>query len=378
MSKESTDVEFLKKRILEDGVTEQQLKILLIEMDNESKSLGKYRKISESTKLQRIIGERGISITVQPTISSENTNEFQQYLKYRELAREGCSFMWESLKPKIKDLVDKIEKVEIEEKYSRAKSDGDQENINYYEKEEYKKDVEDFLNEKTTMTDFIYPNLLKIIKELDENYFPSLVDKDDSWKNPKDYENLYAQDVGHFDVVPKLIKEIFQMTYRAFLSNGRSKKVSYPDVDNIYAVHQAFENENTFLRYPAEKRRSQQYKGHRKSVISRGTFCKDDYVPPWYTDYKAKNEFQQFFAGSISFIDGIRNYEAHKEGPAKTLFQEANRYIKDPLTQMSSPTNYIILANSSSIILYELMEICQVWLDSKVIEKRALDGKITT
>jgi hypothetical protein len=378
MSKESTDVEFLKKRILEDGVTEQEIKILLKEMDNESKSLGKYRKIGAYTKLQRIIGERGISITVQPIISSENTNEFQQYLKYRELAREGCSFMWESLKPKMKELIDKIQKVEIEEKLAQAIDDKDQEIINYYQKEEYKKDVEDFLNEKTTMINFIYPNLLKILKELDENYFPSLVDKDDSWKNPKDYENLYAQDVGHFDVVPKLIKEIFQMTYRAFLSNGRSKKVSYPDVDNIYAVHQAFENENTFLRYPEGKRTNQQYRVYRKKVKMDGRWCNDDYIPPWYTDYKAKNEFQQFFAGSISFIDGIRNYEAHKEGPAKTLFQEANRYIKDPLTQMSSPTNYIVLANCSSIILYELMEIFQVWLDSKVIEKRALDGQFTT
>jgi hypothetical protein len=377
MSKESSNVEFLIKRILDDGVTKQELKILLKKMDEESKVLGKYRKVSESTKLQRIIGERGISVTIQPTISSENTNEFQQYLKYRELAREGCSYMWESLKPKIKDLIDKIEKVEIEEKLSQAIIDGDQEIINYYQKEEYKKDVDDFLNEKTTMTDFIYPNLLKVLKELDEDYFPSLVNKEDSWKNPKDYEDLYAQDMGYFDSIPKTIKEIFQLTYRAFLSNGRSKKISYPNVDNIFSVHQSFENENSYLRYPEGKRSHQQYRAFSKKIKNHGRILYDDYTSPWYTDFKGKNEFQQFFAGSISFIDGIRNYEAHKEGPAKTLFEEANRYIKDPLTQMSSPTNYVILANSSNIILYELMEIFQVWLDSKVIEKRALDGKFT-
>ena len=106
--------------------------------------------------------------------------------------------------------MDKIQKVEIEEKLSQAKSEGDQENIKYFENKEYIKDVEDFLNEKTTMINFIYPNLLKILKDLDETYFPSLVDKDDSWKKPKNYEELYFYDIGFFDSIPKQLKEIFQ------------------------------------------------------------------------------------------------------------------------------------------------------------------------
>jgi hypothetical protein len=364
MSKESTDVEFLKKRILEDGVTEQQLKIMLKEMDNESKSLGKYRKVSESTKLQKIMGERGISVLVQPIISLENTNEFQEYLKYRELAREGCSFMWESLKPKIKDLIDKIEKVEIEEKLSQAK---DTDDINYYKKGEYKKGVEDFLNEKTTMTNFIYPNLLKILKRLDEDYFPSLVNQDENWKNPKNYEELYNCDIGFFDSIPKQLKEIFQDVFKAFLEFGRAKYEKYPRGDSLKKPFETFGIENIRLRYPegrSHERYFYQYQGQPRD---------------WYTNNERSNEFQQFFAGTINFIDTIRNYEAHKSvGDSKTLFEFADRYIKDPLTQMSSPTNYIVLANSSNIILYELMEIFQVWLDSKIIEKRALNGKFTT
>ena len=367
MSKKLDDAEFLKEKILASGVSKKVLNKLYKEKQSDSGISKRYSKVSDATIYQNILGDLGISLISQPTVSTSAKSDFQKYLEYRESTRETCLYVWESLKPKIYDLINKVEKVEIEEKLSKAQTDSDQSRIDYFRKNEYKNDVQEFLDEKTTTTEFIYPELIKATNLLENQYVASLLIHDDDWKNPKDYDELYNLDAGLFDAVPKIVKEIFHTIYRAFLQIGHSKYESFPRSSNTFQPHKSFEQENIRLRYP--NGRVNPYRAPTRP-------------PPynqWYHDRAAPDEFLQCFSGIVSFIDSLRNFEAHKEdGDTKQRFNLADRYIKDPLTNMSSPGNFVVLANNSINFLYEFIEIIQIWLDSKKIEKKALSGRIPT
>ena len=52
-----------------------------------------------------------------------------------------------------------------------------------------------------------------------------------------------------------------------------------------------------------------------------------------------------------------------KQDPnSKDAFDQCGRVIRDPLTNMLSPGNFIILANNSINVIYEVMEIIQIWI----------------
>ncbi len=366
MSKKFDDADFFKEKILANGVTKKELAKLYKEKQSDSGISKRFAKVSDTTIYQNILGDLGISLISQPTVSTSTKSSFQQYLEYRESTRETCLYVWESLKPKIYDLINKVEKVEIEEKLSKAQIDSDQPRIDYFKNKEYKNDVEKFLDEKTTMTEFIYPELIKATNLFENQYVPSLLIHDEDWKHPKDYDELYNLDSGLFDAVPKIVKEIFHTIYRAFLQTGHSKYESFPRSSNVFQPHKSFERENIRLRYPNGRTNPYRAPSYKQ-------------LDEWYHDMAAPNEFLQCFSGIISFIDSLRNFEAHKEdGDTKQRFNLADRYIKDPLTDMSSPGNFVVLANNSINFIYEFMEIIQIWLDSKKIEKKALSGRIPT
>ena len=51
-------------------------------------------------------------------------------------------------------------------------------------------------------------------------------------------------------------------------------------------------------------------------------------------------------------------------------FEQADRKITEPFTKIPHPGNYIMLANLSMSCVYEIIELMQIWIDSKKIGKK--------
>lgn len=361
MSKTFDESELYREKILESGVSKKELQKLEKEKKTElKKSLGKHGKIDDKSILFLIAKERGIVLVSTSTITTENKSDFERYLDYRDSTRETCLYVINTLEPKIDDLIKQVEIIEVNEKLLIAKSKSDTTKIDFLKNKEYVQLGLEYLDEKIASTEFIHHDLLMVKKYINSYLIPSLFKNDDDWIRPKDYNELYNIDLGLFNDVPKFFKEIMDTVYLSFLRLGHRKYVSQlPTSSNFFQMHKTFENENSFLRYP--NGRTPPYNPPKR------------YDPPefWVRDFTAPNEFLQFFSGTVSLIDSFRNFEAHKRNASsKDAFDQAGRVIKDPLTDMQSPANFIILANNSVNLIYEIIEVIQIWLDSKAIEKK--------
>jgi len=356
MSKKFDEVQLYKEKILESGIPEKKLKQLIKEKKTEKNQILGKNAIDDKGALSLIAGDLGISLVPQSSISTKPKSELERYLDYRDNTRETCLYILETLEPKIDDLIKQVKKIEIDEKLKNAESNGDNQQIDFLKNKKYKELEEKYLNEEIAYTEFIYHDLLKVKKLINSQLLPSLFKNDDDWIRPKDYTALYKTDSGLFEDIPKLFKEIMDAAYTAFLRQGHRKHIStLPNVSGFFQIHQTFENENSYIRYNG---RNNPYRSPTSNPAH------------WVRDITAKNEFLQCFKGTVELIDSFRNYDSHKQNTTfKDRFDLANRVIKDPLTGMSSPGNFIILANNSVNLIYEIMELIQVWLDSKEIEK---------
>lgn len=361
MNKKFDESQIYREKILESGISKNELEKLEKEKRiSLRQSLGKIGKIDDKALLLLIAKEQGIVLATSSSIPLEEKSDFEKYLDHRDNTRETCLYVLQALEPKLDDLIKQVEVIEVDEKSNEAKRNSNQQKIDYLKNKEYNQDGKDYLNGKIASTEFIHHDLLMVKQYLNSLLIPSLFKNDEDWIRPKNYDELYNIDLGLFDDVPKLFKEIMDTTYLAFLRTGHRKHVTQlPTSSGFFQMHKTFENENSYLRYT-----------NGRTI---------PYVPPktrdppefWVRDYTAPNEFLQFFSGTVSLIDSFRNFEAHKRNASfKDAFDQAGRVIKDPLTDMMSPANFIILANNSVNLVYEFMELIQIWLDSKAIEKK--------
>ena len=65
-----------------------------------------------------------------------------------------------------------------------------------------------------------------------------------------------------------------------------------------------------------------------------------------------------------------RDHHAHSADYVKRKFKKAGRKVYDPLTEIEIPSNYIMLANLCISCVYEIIELMQIWIDSKKIGKK--------
>ena len=119
--------------------------------------------------------------------------------------------------------------------------------------------------------------------------------------------------------------------------------------------NEEFERENSRIRYPK----------------------KNPYGDPNSSDRRdfditlASREFQEFSKGVIYNLQSNRNYITHhKSEPARYRFDKAERSISEPFTKIPHPGNYIMLANLSMSCVYEIIELMQIWIDSKKIASK--------
>ncbi len=359
MSKKYDESELYREKILENGISEKELQKLVKEKKSDlKKNLGKHGKIDDKSALFLIAKERGIVLISSSTIVLEDKSDFERYLDYRDSTRETCLYLINTLEPKIDDLIKQVEKIEVAEKLVIATKNSNQTMIDFLNNKEYDELGIEYLDRSIASTEFIHHDLLMVKKYIDSLLIPSLFKNDEDWIRPKDFDSLYNIDLGLFDDVPKIFKEIMDTVYLAFLRTGHRKHVIHlPTSSGFFPMHKTFENENSYLRYA----------NGRASPYNSPTSRSED----WVRDHSAPNEFLQFFSGTVGLIDSFRNFEAHKRNASfKDAFDQAGRVIKDPLTGMLSPGNFIILANNSINLIYEFMEIIQIWIDSKKIEKK--------
>ena len=357
------EAKFYRDAIIDSGITPKELKKLEKDKKQSLKDkLGKLGKIDDKSILQLIAKELAITLVPKSTSPIQNKSDFEKYLDSRNNVRETCLYVIETLEPKLDELIKNVEEIEISEKLKEAQDQSDQNKIDYITNQEYDEDGQKYLNDDIGPTEFIHHDLLYVKKMLMEQLKISLFKEDNDWKQPKDWDALYNIDLGLFTEIPTLFKDIIGLAHLAFLRTGHRKHIeTIPTTSSFFQTQKTFENENSYVRYPKNKR-TPPYRAPTSGPIENRV---------WVRNHAAPNEFLQCFVGAGELIDAFRNFQAHKNDPLiKDRFDQAGRVIRDPLTNMLSPGNFIILANNSINVIYEVMEIIQIWIDSKNIEKK--------
>lgn len=276
--------------------------------------------------------------------------DLDEYLDFRDSTRINTMYIIKKLGTKITNLISNVKTIEICEKTTYAENSKNSDKIQYFKNKEYENDENEILEGNIAKTEFIYHDLLKMKKNLDDELVPSIFKNEDEWIRPENLEQLYFQDIGLFNAVPIMFKECLENVYLGFLRSGHAKYAKLPSGNALYKLHEEFSKECLHLRY---KKRTHTY-----------LMNKDGDWPR-----ESTNEFAQFFVGSLNLFDSFRNFDAHKKNPkARDGFEFAQRVIKDPITGMDAPGNFIVIANNVINLYYQIIEIIQIWIDSKVIE----------
>ncbi len=325
MSDKNDEVSNLKEKILEEQkISEKDLKKLIDSKKKELKiTLGTSGKISDKAALQLIAQQDfGMSLIPQSKVSLKPKSAFDQFLELRDNARETSLYIWESLRPTIDLLIETVKK-----------EDSD-----------------------------IHKLLLDADKFLATIAIPSIFKTEDTWIHPKDLNDLNQEDIPKLMSAPEIFRQFFNKVYTAFLSNAQH--VSIDSTKGLFSIHQAFENENKPIRYPNQKKNPYYDEKYAEKLK------KEKKIYNWTWNYETSNEFLQCYYGMESLIDSMRNFNIHSNDmKTKIRFNKAGRPIKDPLTGMDSPGNFITLANLSIYAIYQYIEIIQIWIDSKIIGK---------
>ena len=328
------EIQDLKIIIIQElGITEKELdKIVLNKKKELIKKLGKSGKIDELGTLQLVAQQNyGISTIPQQKISKKIKTTFQQFLDHRDNAREMFLYSWYNLKPEIDMLLMKIKQ-------------------------------EDSV---------IYSSLQKADEFLSGIVIPSIFKNDDDWFQPKNVEELYAEDYQRMDSGPELLRKFFNKIYGGFLIN--TQYASIDDAKGLYSIHIQYLIEVKNIRYPNKGKNP--YYNHElaNNLASRRKYY------DWTSSIGTSNELLQCFNGTLSQIDSMRNFGTHRDDvTTKSRFNKANRELKDPLTgTIESSGNFITLSNLFINAIYFYMELMQIWLDSTTIGKQSTGVKKT-
>ena len=87
--------------------------------------------------------------------------------------------------------------------------------------------------------------------------------------------------------------------------------------------------------------------------------------------YKSSYELLEYHRGILESVKSQRDFQTHvTDLVAPAQFNKAGRDVADPLTKITLPTNYIMLSNFSISCVYEIIELMQIWIDSKKIASK--------
>ena len=172
------------------------------------------------------------------------------------------------------------------------------------------------------------------------------VETDLDKEQPKNLKELTIQEMGVLEQLPEVFKKVLKQVYKAFLPKTVINDAKL-DAEGFHRINILFQEVNTNIRYP----KGSPYIGTQK------------YKAPW--------EFFEFNTGVVYNLMSNRDHHAHSaDFMAPRYFKKAGRKVYDPLTDIEIPSNYIMLANLSMGCVYEIIELMQIWIDSKKIGKK--------
>lgn len=324
--KKLDEVQILKDKIIKEAkISKIKLNNLMSEKRKELKiTLGSSGKIDDIGILYLIAQQNfGMPLVSTPKISIKPKSSFQQFLDHRDNSRETSLYIWNNLRVEIDSLLEKVKKEDI--------------------------DVHKFL--------------IDADKFLITIAIPSIFKTDETWFQPKDLDELSREDIPKLMSAPEIFRQFFNKVYTAFLNNA--KYASIDSTKGLFSIHQAYENENKHIRYPNDEKNPYFDKEFAEKLKLKGKSY------DWTWNYETSNEFLECYYGMESLIDSMRNFNIHNNDMKyKIRFNKAGREIKDPLSGMSSPGNFITLANLSIYAIYQYIELIQIWLDSRIIGRK--------
>ena len=140
--------------------------------------------------------------------------------------------------------------------------------------------------------------------------------------------------------------------YAAFIPDSKINPAKI-DSEGFHDIHKTFEKINNNIRYPPNGNEPNPY-----------TYANRN-------QHKASWELFEYNTGVLDYVRSQRDFHAHvADVVAPAQFKKAERDVLDPLTEITLPTNYIMLANFSISCVYEIIELLQIWVDSKKIGKK--------
>ena len=154
------------------------------------------------------------------------------------------------------------------------------------------------------------------------------------------------QEIGVLEQLPEEFKRVLKQVYNAFLPANAIDDETL-DAEGFHPIHRLFQKTNTKIRYP------------------------NGSPYPGTQEHKASWEFFEFNTGVVYNLMSNRDHHAHSaDFMAPRNFKKAGRKVYDPLTEIETPSNYIMLANLCISCVYEIIELMQIWVDSKKIGKK--------
>jgi len=266
-------------------------------------------------------------------------DNWEKYLQARDDITDFYQVVWEqSLRKTIKELAKKIKEYDpkVYEKLDKQL---------YEDKPENKEEDKSVLGQ---LMKSIFTHITPIQKKVEEpEYYKKYLDEKGELKEPTESELYEEEQTVLFRTMPEF-EDIFNTVYAALVGNA----LSFARSTGIHGLHEEFKTENCRIRYPKKN------PYHYDRVKNR-------------FERAASFEFLEFSSGVIDNMNSNRNYITHhKSEPARYRFDKAERSISEPFTKIPHPGNYIMVANLSMSCVYEIIELMQIWLDSKKIGKK--------
>ena len=179
---------------------------------------------------------------------------------------------------------------------------------------------------------------------------------------PTESELYKEEKVILLRMMPEFTK-IFNIIYGAFIPKSI---IQTTKIKGLHDLHWKFRDVNAMIRYPTNCKRNPYY-DHQKARDAKAQNRKYDWIR---SSPEKSHEFLEFNTGVIDHMKSNRDFITHQNdaGPFG-CFEAADRPISDPLTKISHPENYIMLANHCMACVYEIIELMQIWVDSNKIGK---------
>lgn len=246
--------------------------------------------------------------------------DLEIYLAARIEAKNYFEVVWARLKIKISELTEQIK--------------------------EYDKNIENKLHEQDGLDDL----------EDTMDYLFNFNEYSNIPGDPENEEELFREEKRVLSETPADFMRIFNKIYRSFIPGSVFRGPEHSK--GFHNIHLKFQRENSEIRYKGVSDDDNPY-------------YNPNSTRHWTDNPHTSEEFLEYNRGVLEYLTSTRNYSLHRQdGDAREKFAWADRKISDPFTKIEYPSNYIMLVNLSISCIYEIIELMQIWIDSKKIEKK--------